>query len=140
MKKILGIIGVIAVFCCAAAAQMQEKAAAPATLKVADARLGTAVENKQIVGEDSTFVLNTKVYLWMKVTGGPADSLTVTWKNDTHVYTAKLGIGGSPWRTWAYKTAAWPGAWTVTVEDGAGTLLKEMAFTVKAAPAAEPMK
>ncbi len=105
-----------------------------ATLAVAEARLGTDVQNKDLVGEDSSFVQDSKVYIWMKVTGGPADSIEVTWKHEDHTYATKLRIGGSPWRTWAYKTVAFAGEWTVTVTDATGNVLKEMAFSVKAAP------
>jgi len=108
----------------------QEKAAG--VLKVAEAKLGTDVQNKAIVGEDSTFALNGRVYLWLKITGGPADSISVSWKHEEHSYAAKLGIGGSPWRTWAYKTVAFPGEWTVTIEGPDGTVLKQIPFTVKA--------
>jgi len=102
-------------------------------LTVADAKLGTDLQNKAIVGEDSTFALNAKVYLWMKITGGGGDSISVTWKHEEHSYTMKLGIGGSPWRTWAYKTVAFTGDWVVTIEGPDGRVMKEIPFTVKAA-------
>ena len=86
-----------------------------------------------ITTEDSVFTVNEKVYLWMKVEGGPADSLTVTWKHGDDTYETKLNIGGSPWRTWAYKTAWLAGDWSVTVTSPAGEVLKEMQFTVKPA-------
>jgi hypothetical protein len=116
----------------------QERALAEQVLKVVDAKLGKSVENREIVGEDSIFTQNEKVYLWMKVTGGPADSLTVTWKHGTETYEAKLNIGGTPWRTWAYKTAWLTGEWSVTVSTASGEVLKEMNFTVKAAEPAKP--
>lgn len=104
------------------------------TLAVVEARLGTDVQNKDLVGEDSSFVQNSKVYIWMNVTGGPADSIEVTWKHEDHTYATRLRIGGSPWRSWAYKTVAFAGEWTVTVTDATGNVLKEMPFSVKAAP------
>jgi hypothetical protein len=101
------------------------------SLKVEEAVLGTGVEDRMIVGEAKEFMLNEKVYLWLKVAGGPAEDLTVTWKSGGMSYDTKLNIGGSPWRTWAYKTAAFTGAWTVTVTDASGKLLQELTFTVK---------
>lgn len=99
-------------------------------LKVEEAVLGTGVEDRMIVGEAKEFTLNEKVYLWIKVAGGPAEDLTVTWKAGGKSYDTKLKIGGSPWRTWAYKTVAVTGAWSVTVSDASGNLLKELTFTV----------
>ncbi len=99
-------------------------------LKVDEAMLGSGVETRELVGEAKEFSLNDKVYLWLKLTGGPAEDLTVTWKGGGKSYETKLKVGGSPWRTWAYKTAAVAGAWTVTVTDAAGNNLKELTFTV----------
>jgi hypothetical protein len=100
-------------------------------LTVVDAKLGKDVKDRQLVDETSTFSLNEKVFLWLKVTGGPSDSITVTWKHEDHSFTTKLHIGGTPWRTWANKTAAMPGEWTVTVSDASGNVLKELNFTVQ---------
>ena len=100
-------------------------------IAIEDAQLGKGVMDRAIVDTTSSFMLNDKVYLWMKVTGGSSDSITVTWKNMDHSYATTLGINGSPWRTWAYKTAAWAGDWTVTVTDAAGNVLKELAFSVE---------
>ena len=100
------------------------------SLKVIKAELGKDVQNKVLVDTTSTFVLNEKAYLWMRLTGGPADSITVTWKNGDKSYPTKLNVGGSPWRTWSYKTLADAGAWTVTVTDAEGNVLKEMSFEV----------
>lgn len=100
-------------------------------IAIEEAQLGRGVMDRAIIDTTSTFMLNDKVYLWMKVTGGSSDSITVTWKNMDHSYATTLGINGSPWRTWAYKTAAWAGEWTVSVTDAAGNVLKELAFTVE---------
>jgi hypothetical protein len=103
-------------------------------LQVAEAKLGKDVIEREIVDETSTFDLNGRVYLWLKVTGGSDDSLTVTWKHAEKSYTYILKIGGNPWRTWAYKTGAIAGGWTVTVTDSAGEVLKEMNFEVVQKP------
>ena len=99
--------------------------------KVTEAKLGKDVQNKRIVDTTTTFSLNDKAYLWLKILGGPADSITVTWKNGDQSYPSKLNVGGNFWRTWSYKTLAAPGAWTVTVTDAGGTVLKEMKFEVQ---------
>lgn len=101
-------------------------------LKVREAKLGKDVQNKKLVDTTSTFALNEKAYLWMRLIGGPADSITVTWKTGDQTYDSKLNVGGSPWRTWSYKTLATPGDWTVSVKDAAGNVLKDMSFKVLA--------
>jgi len=100
-------------------------------LKLVEMKLGTGVLDKQISGEDSTFVLNAKVYVWMKVTGGAGDSIVVNWKHADKEYKTTIGIGGNSWRTWAYKTLSAAGDWTVTVSTQSGDILKEANFTVK---------
>lgn len=99
--------------------------------KVIEMKLGTGVQDKQISGEDSTFALNAKVYVWMKITGAAGDSIVVNWKNAANEYKATIGIGGNSWRTWAYKTMSAAGDWTVTVSTQSGNMLKEASFTVK---------
>jgi hypothetical protein len=107
----------------------QETAAA--TIQITDAKLGTGVENRLLTGEDSTFTADAKVYLWMRITGATGEALTVTWKNGTAIHSTTLNVGGSPWRTWANKTVAKAGEWTVSVADSKGASLKELTFTVK---------
>jgi hypothetical protein len=109
-------------------------------LEVADAKLGKDVQDRKIVDETTTFEVNEKAYLWMRVVGGPSDSITVTWKTGDMSYESKLNIGGSSWRTWANKTLYNAGPWTVTVTDASGTVLKEMSFTVSEPMMKEEMK
>lgn len=100
-------------------------------LQVAEARLGKDVKDRALVDKDSVFTVNERAYLWIKVTGGPSDSISVTWKIDDQSYMTKLNIGGNPWRTWSYKTLAKAGKWTVTVSDPEGNVLKELSFNVE---------
>jgi hypothetical protein len=114
---------------CLAQEQAMEKG-----LEIAEAKLGKSVENRELADTTTTFSLNDRAYLWLRVIGGPADSLTVTWKTGDQSYESKLNIGGSPWRTWSYKTCYVAGPWTVTVSDAQGTVLKELGFTVEETP------
>ncbi len=100
-------------------------------LKIIETKLGKDVQNKKLVDTASTFAVNEKAYLWMRLTGGPADSISVTWKTGNESYESKLNVGGSPWRTWSYKTLSTAGPWTVTVTDAEGNVLKEVKFDVK---------
>lgn len=108
-----------------------QKEAAGTGLQIVDIKLGKAVQDKNIVDETAEFVVNEKVYLWIKTSGGINDSLSVAWKQGNYSYSAKLNIAGSPWRTWTYKTASKAGDWTVTLADNKGTILKVLDFKVK---------
>jgi len=99
-------------------------------IQVKEAKLGKGIENRVLTEESSSFSINSKVYLWMKFSGGTG-SVIVTWKNGTHTHSNNLNVGGDPWRTWAFATAYYAGEWTVSVTDDKGTSLKEMAFTVQ---------
>jgi hypothetical protein len=124
---------------CAAAfsiAMTQENAAAPPkekpapALTVTGAALGTGVQERKLVGEGTQFALGEKVYLWLALSGGPADEIVVTWKQGDRSYETKLSVGGKTFHTWAYKTAAVAGPWEVSVADAAGNVLKKLEFTV----------
>ena len=105
--------------------------AAPAAGTVVEAKLGTQVENRTLVGETATFAPGDRAYLWLKVEGAAGEVLTVTWKVGDLTFPVELEVGSSPWRTWASKTLHIAGEWTVTVADAAGTPMHETRFTVK---------
>ncbi|HEY7759656.1 MAG TPA: DUF2914 domain-containing protein [Burkholderiales bacterium] len=101
-------------------------------LKVAEAKLGKGVQDREITEEATAFALNERAYLWLRVNGGPADPIQVTWKSGDHTDTVPLKIGGGPtWRTWSSKTLWKAGDWTVTVTDAGGHVLQEVSFTVQ---------
>jgi hypothetical protein len=100
-------------------------------LKVAEAKLGKGVQDREITEEASSFALNEKAYLWLRVTGGPSDPIQVTWKTGDHTDSVPLNIGSASWRTWSSKTLWMAGDWTVTVTDAGGQVLQEVSFTVQ---------
>jgi hypothetical protein len=128
MKTVLSALAAIVVALAPFAAGAEDQPAG--SLQVAEAKLGKGVQDRKITEEATTFAINDKVYLWLKVAGGPAE-LKVNWKVDDQTDTVTLKIGGNPWRTWSTKTAFKAGDWTVTVTDAGGQVLKEMKFTVQ---------
>jgi hypothetical protein len=100
-------------------------------LKVVEAKLGKGVQDRQITEEASAFAVNEKAYLWLRVSGGPADPIQVTWTSGDHTDAVPLNVGGPTWRTWSSKTLWRAGDWTVTVTDAGGQVLQEVAFTVQ---------
>jgi hypothetical protein len=103
----------------------------PANIRLVDAKLGKEIKDRMVVDEDSTFAVNSKVYLWLKVSGGVDKEITITWKHGDLTHETKLTLGGSPWRTWAEKTLYKADDWTVTVTDDVGNVLKEISFKVQ---------
>jgi len=133
MQKVMIVLGILAVSFLSVSvgtAAAQDEKSVPG-LQIMEARLGTAIEAKNIIGEAAVFTLGERVYVWMKVTGGTGDSIDVSWNQGTYSYRTTLTIGGSPWRTWSYKTASIAGEWTVTISDSKGTVLKEIHYTVE---------
>jgi len=100
-------------------------------LQVVDAKLGKGVQDRKITEEATTFAVNERVYLWLKLAGSPADTVKVNWKIGDKVEPYTLKVGGNPWRTHASKTAYQAGEWTVTVTDANDQVLKELKFTVQ---------
>ena len=124
MKKLIPLLALLTstfVFATASAEGMQ----------VADAKLGKGVQDRNITEEATSFALNDKVYLWLKLTGGGTDPVKVSWKVGDSVDTVTLKVGGNPWRTWSSKTAWKAGDWTVTISDASDQVLKELKFTVQ---------
>jgi hypothetical protein len=133
MNKWVGLV-IMTVFCLVIFNSLltaQESKAMSKDIQIVDVKLGKDVKDRVLVDEDSTFALNSKVFLWLKITGASSEALTVTWKQGEKSYTTTLNIGGSPWRTWANKILAKAGDWTVTITDAAGNMLKEMSFKVQ---------
>jgi len=130
LSSVIALFAVLAISVAAAPVRRQAGAAPAAGLQVADAKLGKGVENREIKDEATTFAVGDKVFLWLKVTGGPGD-IKVNWKMGDNTDTVSLNVGGNPWRTWSSKTVSKAGSWTVSVTDASGTSLKEMTFTVQ---------
>ncbi|MDO8805100.1 MAG: DUF2914 domain-containing protein [Elusimicrobiota bacterium] len=142
MKKNLLISAILAATACAAYAQTapEEQKAAPA-IKVEKIVTAASVENREPVGETSTFdSTTTQVYTWTKITSEqvPAAIKHVYYHNDKLVREITLSVNSSPYRVWSVKNVT-PGNWKVDVTDEAGTVLASATFTV-GGPAPEAAK
>jgi hypothetical protein len=129
MKKLIQVLALVSSALIASA--MLLPIASAEGLQVADAKLGKGVQDRSITEEATTFAVNDKVYLWLKLTGGGSDPVKVSWKVGDSVDTVTLKVGGNPWRTWSSKTAWKAGDWTVTISDASDQVLKELKFTVQ---------
>jgi hypothetical protein len=110
---------------------MPAESGAQGTIKVAEAKLGKGVHARQITEAATTFAVNEKAYLWMRIDGGSGQIVKVVWHNRDNVDTVSLNIGGSPWRTWSSRTLATAGDWKVTVTDANDQVLNETSFKVE---------
>lgn len=126
--KHLAILAALAVVC--VSSLIAQAQVVQAGLEIEQAKLGKEVVNREIVSEATAFAVDERAYLWMKISGGPADSVTVTWSIDDYSWSTNLNIGASTWRTWAYKTLWKAGEWKVTVTDANGAVLLEKTLTV----------
>lgn len=102
-----------------------------AQASVAEAKLGKDVVDRQIVDESTTFAIDEKAFLWMRIEGAADETVTVTWSIGENTYPVNLNIGASPWRTWSSKLLHIPGEWAVAVTDAAGRPLYESTFNVE---------
>jgi hypothetical protein len=132
MKSSVMFLGLTVIFVLGSVSLAQE--AEPMQMKVqAEAKLGRDVIDRELTEEASTFSVGDRAYLWLRVTGAEGSAVTVTWTHGEHSYDVQLSIGGSPWRTWSYKTLTHAGDWAVTVTDSEGNVLKQMSFTAQEA-------
>ena len=84
-----------------------------------------SVEDRLPVQEGTQFDASTeRVYFWNKViTEETPTTIQHVWYADgKKINAVELNIGGSPWRTWSYKTV-WPADWTVQAVNAQGEVL-----------------
>ena len=112
-----------------------EAAAKPAA--TAELKVGTALENRDLTGAAEEFKVapDTKLYVWAKVSGVPADGKVTLgfWKGDKQAYKLERSVSGSPYRLNAYKTfrAGDSGDWTAKAVLADGTELASAKFKVE---------
>jgi cytoskeleton protein RodZ len=104
----------------------------PATLNVPDYAVGTAVENRQLVGERDRFAEGMDVWFWTRVQGGAAgERIHHVWlREDVEAARISLKLGGPHWRTQSSKKL-WPGSagnWAVEARDDGGRVLARREF------------
>jgi cytoskeleton protein RodZ len=101
-------------------------------LRVSHSGVGTAVEDRRLVGRADRFVEGTAVSFWTRVLGGRSgDEIRHFWFHEGRVaMRADLAIGGSHWRT--HSRLELPrgstGPWTVEARDLAGRILAREEF------------
>jgi hypothetical protein len=97
----------------------------------AEVKVGTGVENHEIVGEAATFPAGTTVWVWSRVVNGEGNVKHV-WKRDgKEVWTATLPVGSKRWSTASRRAIATAGSWAVDVQTDSGGSLGTVSFTIQ---------
>jgi len=103
----------------------------------AEAKVGTGVEDRVLTGEATEFKVapDTKIYLWTKVSGLPADGTVklAFARGDRTAYEREFTVAASPYRLFVYKTfrAGDSGEWTAKVLGPDGQELAGLKFQVE---------
>lgn len=105
------------------------------SLEVSDIQFGTDVENREIVGTDSTFTSDVgTVFCYTHVTGAQdtTEIAHVWYYQDQEKARVPLEVRSSDWRTWSSKQilSTWVGEWSVQVEDEQGNVLATSSFII----------
>jgi transcriptional regulator with XRE-family HTH domain len=106
--------------------------ATPASLRIDEFGVGSAVRKRNLVGEGDRFREGRQVWFWTRVEGGSrGDRIEHVWLKDGRE-TARIGlkIGGASWRTYSSKMlhAGSAGPWVVEARDEAGHVLARREF------------
>ena len=114
-------------------AAAQQEVASP--IEVSQAVVATGIEDREPVGEATTFPADVgTVYFYTVFEGDfPEQRLEHVWLRDgEEVARVPLTVRGPRWRTWSAKTipAEWAGSWTVRVVDASGGELASADFSV----------
>jgi len=105
---------------------------APSLLSITEYGVGTAVENRYLVGRNDRFTEGTRVWFWTRVQGGTrGDRIDHVWIHEgAEAMHRSMEIGGSNWRTYSAQTL-YPGVtgdWAVEARDDAGRVLARSEF------------
>ena len=104
----------------------------PSLLSIPEYGVGTAVENRYLVGRNDRFTAGTRVWFWTRVQGGTrGDRIDHVWLHEGAEATRlSLEIGGSNWRTYSAQTlySGVAGDWAVEARDDAGRVLARSEF------------
>lgn len=115
-------------------AQQPSQAGTAAVAPAAELSVGTAIENRELVGAAETFSLSAgKLFCFSKVSNAAGSEIEHVWfKGDAEVARVKLTVGGSPWRTHSSKNLGDDGAgdWRCEVVHN-GTVIQTARFTVQ---------
>ncbi len=101
----------------------------------AETKIGTGLENRQVVGEADTFPADTvQLVGWTRISGANEPTqITHVWKlNGAVVGAVPLSVASSPYRTNSRKTVIGSGTYTLEVKDADGNMIASKEVSVQA--------
>jgi len=104
-------------------------------LNVEEMEIGTNIEDRQIIGADSSFTSSVETLFCFTKIAGAEDNTQIShvWLHEGEEKARiPLSIQARTWRTWSSKTipASWTGSWKVVIEDKSGDILAEKDFNI----------
>jgi hypothetical protein len=121
----------------------EETATPPATAAsetksslTAEIKIGTSLENRDVVGEADSFPPETAQLVgWTRITGAKEPTqIKHVWKfNGAEMGTVSLNVTSSPFRTYSRKTVVGSGTYTLEVQDADGKVISSKEVQVKEA-------
>jgi hypothetical protein len=97
----------------------------------AEVKAAKGIENRDPVGEGTSFQKGDTVFVWSIVADAAGTTVKHIWKKDGKEYrTATFPVKGKKWRMSSKQRGAQPGTYVVEVVTGSGTKLGEASFTV----------
>jgi cytoskeleton protein RodZ len=103
-------------------------------LSISGSGVGTAVVDRQLVGQAGRFTVGSRVVFWTHVVGGKAgDTIDHVWLRDGSVVgAASLNVGSADWRTQSRRVLDPAGRWVVEARDADGRVLARHEFETSA--------
>lgn len=103
-------------------------------LSVSGSGVGTAVVDRQLVGQAGRFTVGSRVVFWTHVVGGRVgDTIDHVWLRDGSVVgAASLNVGSADWRTQSRRVLDPAGRWVVEARDADGRVLARHEFETSA--------
>jgi len=101
-----------------------------ATFEILDAKVTSAIADKEAADTKTTFTTGEKAYIWMKVKpSAEGATLAIKYSLDGAAVWAMDPVPARLGRLWYYKTIHAPGAWKAEIVDGADKVIKELTWT-----------
>lgn len=111
-------------------------AALASAVSVGEAAIGTAVEDRVLVGQGFQFDSSVgRLYAFTRIVGAPSETrVSHRWYyGDQLMAEVSLPVRGTNWRTWSTKSVIpdWVGSWRVDVVAEDGSVLDSLNFSVQ---------
>lgn len=112
----------------------QPESGSASHLSISGSGVGTAIVDRQLVGQSDRFTVGSRVVFWTHVVGGRAgDTVDHVWLRDGSVVgAASLNVGSPDWRTQSRRVLDPAGQWVVEARDADGHVLVRHEFQTNA--------